>query len=588
MSDVASPPPTADGSAPAAEAAVEETFVFKIPGKNGKLLLEGIDSSAPNAAEAKDAFRRVMNNSDEYRAGDEAYEADCYCLSLHGGCRPFFIAALVGNNAYLKKTPVEALEQVRVDPVRKRTIVDFACRGNNVEALRFLRSVLSKETFFEKNTGGFAPGHVCAHAGSLDALKFLVEECKDDDISGGVNATAKDGESVLGMACRFGRPAMVEYLLTQKAQKVDVDLRSNIEHNERVIGHRTPWTTACLGADVDADRREDSVAVLKILFAHGAHKKSLQEAKECGGENKYVAVTPEQVLAVGGDDEKEPGRLFAKLKHFPILPSACFGDGPKLRSMVANAAAKQASAAATAAEKKHKHAAAAAAATNSGSGITAGTATPAAGAADADASAEHPATPTITEQNLDVSTSPISSHQHLFYLAAGVKRDRWNASLHQACRNSKNVEIVRFLCETAGFDIDKEIIAGPFTPLIEAIVENNDGAPEIVKYLLDKQRVDANKLSSKGMPPVYAAARAGKNEALAHLIDHGCNQNIVYSQASPFYAAVEQNQLACVETMLKTGRVDTSFTFYGRNCMQTARERKLAEMVALLEKYNVA
>lgn len=549
----------------------EEKFVLTVPHQGFVYLADDSYDVAANVPsdEAKAAFRRVLNNG-EHVDGDENFKADFQLLSLHRGVNPFHVAAAVANMKYLEKVPIAAMETIRVDE-RKRTVVDFAVRGDHVDVLRYLHRVLSTETFAEKNTGGYNPCHVAAHAGSLNALKFLVEEAGVD-----VNATASDGEPVITMAIRFQRVEVVRYLVSQKHQPVNLDIRNKVVTgvDNRVVGHQTPWTIACK----QGDEKDKVLEIVKVLFAAGAHKESLIESKEYGGEIKLARVTPDDAA------EKDTKRLFVKIRHFPVMPGAAFGSDDKFKKAVVNATVNNNINSSSSISnnkvggKKSKNAAAAAAAATAP--VVATTAAEDDAAVDERASAAAGAAAAASPYSPEIDAS------RLYYLQSGMRRDRYNGTLHQAARG--HVEVVKFLIEEAGFAHDKDVLLGPFTPLLEAVVECSDGNPSMVKYLLETAKVDVNKCSSKGMPAVYAAARSGKADCLRVLIDNGCNQNLIYSQAAPLFAAVEQGQLACVEMMLASGRVDATTTFYSRTVLQCAREKQNAQMVALLERYNVA
>jgi ankyrin repeat protein len=535
----------------AGEAAKKETFV--ITGLSPFILGEFSDyfdkadgslcADVSATDECLDALRRVMNASDEYKEGDEN-------IKIGKTRRPFHLAAAVGNNKYLAKTPESALLEICSGVDDQANVVAWAIMGNNVAGLRLLREKLGKDKFWARTKQGWSLAHWAADAGALASMRYLVEDVGKEDNEETLNARAdKDEACVLSLACASAALPVVRYLLEeQTVGKVRLDLRTRIGDAAKPTGTRTAWTTACA---VSSSRTEISsetcLEVLRLLFKHGAHRDSLREAQECGGKVTFVPLKLE-------DRERtaDTGRVFAKMRFFPVLPGSAMGE-TMLRTTLAKAE-----------EDKGK----------------AGLAAP-----------SSPGQRAALARAAPCSAADRELHdERIYYLASGMKRDRSNGPLHAACRSGR-VELVKFLVEEAGFRADLDATLGVMTPIVETVVDAPRGGPDVLRYLiLDENgpKCSPDSKSSRGMCLVYAAARAGKAEALRVLIEAGANQNVMYAQAAPFYAAVEQNQLECVEIMLKSKRCDTTCTFYGRTLLGCARERKLPEMVALLEKYGVA
>ncbi|MCL7035158.1 hypothetical protein MKW94_008251, partial [Papaver nudicaule] len=118
-----------------------------------------------------------------------------------------------------------------------------------------------------KDCGGYRALHYAAIGGSMNVLKYLLEEMKVDiDVKDG------SGQTPLSCAAREGRLAAVEYLIQMGANpEITDDSNASPLHAAAVKGHKD-ILPLLLSKGINVDVMSDYGAALHLAVASGHHE----------------------------------------------------------------------------------------------------------------------------------------------------------------------------------------------------------------------------------------------------------------------------------------------------------------------------
>ena len=103
----------------------------------------------------------------------------------------------------------------------------------------------------------------------------------------------------------------------------------------------------------------------------------------------------------------------------------------------------------------------------------------------------------------------------LFYFWQKVRENNWT-SLHYACLNGY-IEIVKLLIQDERVDVNKQSNDG-CTPFYVAC---HCGRTEVVKYMMQDKRVDVNKPNNNNMTPIWVASNWNRTQVVQAILQSG-------------------------------------------------------------------
>lgn len=404
------------------------------------------------------------------------------------------------------------------------TLTEFACRSTSArQVIKFLSSKGLFEHSVVTSASKMYPLLILAQEGQADAIEFAHEEC-------GMPLTyksEKEGYNAFLIAVRFEHLDVIKYFLKKAKDSKEVrdlvDSQLMIRTSKDVeLGNESAFTLACsLGTG--------SVQLVRALWDAGCHLTALNEALEHARPMKILRCKTEAEADEAA--AKEPSKVYRKFKNFPPIPQSTIPASSSLSLPSPPPTA-------------------------------------------------HP--DNNNNNNNCRASNKLRKLMNSYKLSVGGERSECNAPLHVAVK-AKDLEVVKFLCETAGFDIDRDAIVGLRTPLDIAC---RNGFIEIAEYLLNERRCEVNKRSKDDCFPLYSAAFQGNNELIKLLLRCGANTTLTWEGATPFFAAVSQGNLETAKVLFDA-KADVTTHFKDRGPVQYARERGLVEMVAFLEENRI-
>ncbi|KAJ1294176.1 hypothetical protein BS78_01G125500, partial [Paspalum vaginatum] len=117
----------------------------------------------------------------------------------------------------------------------------------------------------------------------------------------------------------------------------------------------------------------------------------------------------------------------------------------------------------------------------------------------------------------------------------------------QAAARLGRLDVVRYMVEELGFDVDHEGPEFGLTALSSAAL---DGKLDIVRYLLDKG-ADPNKIDEPGQVPLHCAAKNGHEEVARLLLSRGASVDIAYFHGTPLHIAAAFGKTNVMRVLLE-------------------------------------
>ncbi|CAN6292043.1 unnamed protein product [Urochloa humidicola] len=117
----------------------------------------------------------------------------------------------------------------------------------------------------------------------------------------------------------------------------------------------------------------------------------------------------------------------------------------------------------------------------------------------------------------------------------------------QAAARLGRLDVVRYLVEDLGFDVDSGSAEMGLTALCSAAL---DGKLDTVRYLLDRG-ADPNKKDELGEVALHCAAKYGRTEVAKLILSRGAVVDIAYSDGSPLHIAAFYGKINIMKVLLE-------------------------------------
>ncbi|XP_057318326.1 uncharacterized protein LOC130663224 [Microplitis mediator] len=141
----------------------------------------------------------------------------------------------------------------------------------------------------------------------------------------------------------------------------------------------------------------------------------------------------------------------------------------------------------------------------------------------------------------------------------------------------------RILQGTMDVNTKCEVEPGEKMTALQLAVKKQDW--NLIKYLL-QNNVRVNTCTSRCEPALFSAIRSGNVSLVKTLIHHRAKINITYNNNTPLHLAVEQNNYAIAEFLIKRRAEVNALTEENRSPLQIAIEKNNINLVKLLIKNN--